>query len=75
MTTIVSFSVQSAYGRVSGRFDAGRFCDGAAGFGKLLVAFGSIKKVDAGASTFCKAGFGVLEVCSSGPAPCQMYSD
>jgi hypothetical protein len=30
--------------------------------GKLSVDFGTIKKVDAGASTFLSAGFGVLAV-------------
>jgi hypothetical protein len=62
MTTMVSFSVQSAYGRESGKFDVVMSCAGDAGLGKLSVAFGTIKKVDAGASVFLSAGFGVLAV-------------
>jgi hypothetical protein len=59
---MVPFSVQSAYGRESGRFDVVICCAGGAGLGKLSVDFGTIKKVDAGASTFLSAGFGVLAV-------------
>lgn len=59
---MVSFSVQSDHGRESGRFDSGTSVDVGAGLGKLLVAFGNIKKVDAGASIFLGAGFGMLAV-------------
>jgi hypothetical protein len=67
MTTMESFSVQSAHGLASAKFDAGRSPGGDAGLGKLLVAFGTIRKVDAGASTFLGSGTGTLDVCSSGP--------
>tara|TARA_R110002003_G_scaffold70_1_gene6277 strand:+ start:12384 stop:12572 length:189 start_codon:yes stop_codon:yes gene_type:complete len=62
MITIVSFSVQSAYGRESGRFDAGMSLDVAGGCGNDFVAFGSIRNVDAGASTLTGTGPDVLEV-------------
>jgi hypothetical protein len=71
MTTIVSFSVQSAYGRESRKFDSGRFCGLGPAWGKDFVAFGTIRKVEAGASTFWSAGFGVLAVCTSGSASYQ----
>lgn len=68
MITIVSFSTQSDHGRASGKFDGGVSCDSGAGFGKLLVAFGTIRKVDAGASTFFISGFDMLDVCNRGPS-------
>jgi hypothetical protein len=62
MTTMVSFSVKSAYGRESARFDATIVWAGEAGLGKLWVAFGTIRNVDAGARTFSGCGLGVLAV-------------
>jgi hypothetical protein len=67
MTTMVSFSVRSAYGRESVRFDPTRSGAGVIGLGKLLVAFDTIRNVDAGASIFLGSGLNVLEVWSRGP--------
>jgi hypothetical protein len=59
MTTIVSLCVQSAYGRESCKFDSGRFCGLGPALGNEFVAFGTIRKVEAGASTFLSVCFGV----------------
>lgn len=62
MTTIVPLSAKSAYGLASGRLEAGMFLGVGAGLGKDFVAFGTMRKVDAGATIFLGTGLGVFAV-------------